>query len=103
VPALVLSETGGEPLIVLPLSAFRQIAGIGRVDADPQMAIDFPKLGTDEQRVLQLIAARLEMGAGTYGPLAVASDARDWRHEAAEELLDGCVYLACDVMRRKEG
>jgi hypothetical protein len=30
----------------------------------------------------------------------VQGDARDWRAEAAEELLDGCVYLACEAMRR---
>jgi hypothetical protein len=63
----------------------------------------FPDLGADERRVLEVIAARLRMGARTYGALDVANDARDWRREASEELLDGCVYLACEAMRRRAG
>ena len=102
VPALVLSETGGEPLMVLPLRAFRRIAGLeapGR--AEPQCAVLFPDLGTDERRVLEAIAARLQMGAGTYGALAIAGDPRDWRKEAREEALDAAVYLAIDLLGGK--
>jgi hypothetical protein len=58
------------------------------------------ELGTDERRVLLALARRLLAGHGTYGRLDVATDRRDWRSEAAEELLDGCVYLACETMRR---
>jgi hypothetical protein len=57
-------------------------------------------LGTDERRVLLVLARRLLAGQGAYGRLDVAKDRRDWRAEAAEELLDGCVYLACETMRR---
>lgn len=60
------------------------------------------ELGPDEQRVLLAIARRLAMGLKAYGPLDVHGDARDWRAEAAEELLDGCVYLACESMRRAQ-
>ncbi len=57
------------------------------------------ELGDDEVRVLVLIGRRLLMGRRSYGPL----DARDWRAEAAEELLDGCVYLAAETLRRGRG
>lgn len=100
VPAAVLSQTGGEPVIVLPLRAFRRIAGLDAAEPT-QLPIAFPDLGADELRVLQAIAARLSMGARQYGALAIVDDARDWRTEAAEELLDGCAYLACEAIRRR--
>jgi hypothetical protein len=56
-------------------------------------------LGADERRVLVAIAHRLASGRRAYGPLDVHGDRRDWRAEGAEELLDGCVYLACETMR----
>jgi hypothetical protein len=58
------------------------------------------ELGTDERRVLLALARRLLAGRRTYGRLDVAEDPRDWRSEAAEELLDGAVYLARETMRR---
>ena len=100
VPAVVMSATGAEPLIALPLRAFRRIAGLEVAEADPQTALRFPELGADELRVVETVAARLRMGARQYGPLDVQGDRRDWRQEAAEELLDGCVYLACEAMRK---
>jgi hypothetical protein len=57
-------------------------------------AVMLRDLGPDERAVLMAIADRLRHGAKLYGPLRVASDRRDWRQEAAEELFDGCVYLA---------
>jgi hypothetical protein len=51
-------------------------------------------LEPDALRVLCRIAERLAMGRHQYGPLQLATDRRDWREEAAQELLDGCVYLA---------
>jgi hypothetical protein len=60
-------------------------------------------LGDDEVRVLVLVGRRLLMGQRSYGPLDVRGDARDWRAEAAEELLDATVYLARDAMRRERG
>lgn len=101
VPAAVLSETGGEPVIVVPLRAFRLIAGIEPTEPRTQIPIAFPDLGSDELRVLQAIAARLTMGARQYGMLSISGDARDWQKEGAEELLDGCVYLACEAIRRR--
>jgi hypothetical protein len=55
-------------------------------------------LGDDELRVLAKIAERLRMGAGVYGPLSLATDKRDWRHEAFEEAADLSVYLACALV-----
>lgn len=101
VPAAVLSATGAEPLIVLPLRAFRVVAGLeGPPAEDPQTALAFPDLGEDERRVLEQIAARLRMGAGQYGALDVEGDPRDWRKEASEEALDLAVYLAAELLRR---
>lgn len=57
------------------------------------------RLGDDERRVLMAIAARLVRGAEQYGRLDVATDRRDWVHEAHEEFLDGCVYLAIKTLQ----
>lgn len=57
------------------------------------------QLGPDEIRVLERIAERLAMGRKQYGELAVENDPRDWKREASEELLDGCVYLAIASLR----
>ncbi len=54
------------------------------------------ELGHDEVRVLARIAERLRGGREAYGPLALATDARDFRgKEAREEIEDALVYLAC--------
>jgi hypothetical protein len=58
-------------------------------------------LGPDEHRVVLAVARRLAGGASTYGRLNVQGDPRNWHQEATEELLDGCVYLACASMRRE--
>jgi hypothetical protein len=58
-------------------------------------------LGDDEVRVVALVAKRLAIGRKCYGPLDIKGDRRDWRHEASEELLDGCVYLAAETLRRE--
>ena len=57
------------------------------------------ELGPDELRVLKKIAERLAMGQKQYGRLRLAHDARDFRKEAIEELLDAVVYLTCQVER----
>ncbi len=59
------------------------------------------QLGEGELSVLEEIARRLRFGKQTYGSLRPKSDPRDWRREASEELLDGCVYLACESLRRR--
>jgi hypothetical protein len=99
VPCAVLSETGGEPVAVLPLRAFRRIAGL---DPDAPLPADLGQgLGTDERRVLEAIGTRLHAGADCYGALRIETDPRDWRKEAAEEALDLAVYLAAELLRRE--
>lgn len=50
------------------------------------------ELGADELRVLLATAERLRRGRVEYGELRVATDARNWMREAAEELLDAAIY-----------
>lgn len=58
----------------------------------------------DEERVLERLRRRLEMGAKQYGELRVTHDprARNWSEEAEAEALDLCVYLAAAKMREAE-
>lgn len=57
-------------------------------------------MAPDEAEVVALVAERLAAGRRTYGALDLATDARDLRREASEELLDACVYLAADALKR---
>lgn len=57
-------------------------------------------LGEDERRVVLLIAQRLLKGQETYALLNVATEKRDMRQEAAEELLDATAYLAVKALQR---
>ncbi len=58
-------------------------------------------LGEGELLVLEAIAKRLRMGREQYGDLRPVPDSRDWKREPSEELLDGCVYLACETLRQR--
>jgi hypothetical protein len=58
-------------------------------------------LGSDELEAVALVAERLVAGAGHYGRLDLATDRRDFRHEASEELLDGIAYAAMDALRAR--
>jgi hypothetical protein len=51
-------------------------------------------LGDDELRVLTRIAMRLRRGQETYGRVHAATDRRDFKVEAREELDDFLVYDA---------
>jgi hypothetical protein len=59
------------------------------------------QLGPDERLVVLEVAERLVAGRKVYGPLDIAADPRDMRREAAEELLDSCVYAAVDALRQR--
>jgi hypothetical protein len=54
----------------------------------------------DEVRVLGVIAQRIGNGYSAYGPLRLERDRRDFGAELVAELLDGCVYGACEMLRR---
>lgn len=56
---------------------------------------------TDERRIVDLIADRLEHGRKQYGDLDLARDKRDWNQEALEEALDLAVYLAIALIKRR--
>lgn len=60
-------------------------------------------LGVDEGEVLALVAERLRDGRSVYGELRPATDPRDFRREALEEVADGLVYAAAALMRAKSG
>ncbi len=60
-------------------------------------------LGSDECEVVALVAERLVAGRAVYGPLQLATDRRDFRHEALLELADGCAYLAMGIVRAGHG
>jgi hypothetical protein len=57
------------------------------------------ELGTDELRVLLLVAERLRTGQRRYGRFDLAADRRNFHHEALEEIADALVYAACGLMR----
>jgi len=58
-------------------------------------------LEPDALEVLETIAERLIMGRRQYGDLVIDRDARDFRQEFAEEMLDGAVYAAIETVRQK--
>lgn len=59
------------------------------------------QLEPDAVEVLEQIAARLVMGGRQYGTLKIDHDARDFRGEFAEEMLDGAVYAAIQTIRER--
>jgi hypothetical protein len=60
------------------------------------------ELGPDELRVLGRIADRLRIGQTRYGRLSIKEDRRNWSNEMLEELLDGTVYGALELIRNEE-
>lgn len=48
-----------------------------------------------------VIAERLVVGRRQYGELRLATDRRDWVHEAADEAADLSVYLAAALIRAR--
>jgi hypothetical protein len=60
-------------------------------------------LEVDELRVIDVIVARISGGGrDQYGALVVATDARDFRKEAADEFADALWYMAAEVVRRAD-
>ena len=72
--------------------------------AEFDLAAIAAELGDVEVDVLVAIASRLKMGQWQYGKLKPpGEDRRDWVKEASDEAFDGCVYLALQMMKIKEG
>lgn len=57
------------------------------------------ELCPNELRVLVMLAERLRAGQDAYGALDPRGDAREWRRETMNEVLDAQVYCACELMR----
>lgn len=72
----------------------------GGGSSDAELLDVVAELGTDERRVLLVLARRLLQGQRQYGRLDVAGDRRDWRRERAEELADALVYGAIAEVAR---
>ena len=49
-----------------------------------------------------MISDRLDLGQKRYNQDVPIKDNRDFTQEALEELLDGCVYLAAELLRYKK-
>lgn len=58
---------------------------------------------SNNDRILELVKKRLELGQKKYNQDVPINDNRDYQEEALEELLDGVVYLAAQLIRIKEG
>jgi hypothetical protein len=80
------------------ISELERIAGIrSRIAALAEL------LGPDELAVLELVGNGLARGRTVYGELAIATDRRDFRAEAGDELRDALVYVACELLRLRKG
>lgn len=63
----------------------------------------YMNLGEYERKVLLGVGARLVKGQIQYGSLVSPDkDGRCWLQEASEEALDGCVYLALQLLSIKD-
>jgi hypothetical protein len=65
----------------------------------PQLFVDVHGLEPDAIRVVERIVERLRMGQRQYGPLDLATNPRNWKAEAAEELLDATAYFAMQALK----
>ena len=103
-PSLSITrENRGPILVTMALADFLDRVGRERPPGRPSLSCEGParcELGPDEQRVVAEVTRRLELGRGIYGQLDLAADRRDMQREATEELLDACVYLAAELLRR---
>ena len=64
-----------------------------------ELADIYAALNADERAVLMEIARRLVVGRRQYGALNLATDRRNFRREAFEEVVDMAVYMACDRVK----
>lgn len=88
-----------EPRLVRPMH-HREL----RIAEKEDLVLLLERMNLDELAVMQEIAhALLGKGRDEYGPLNLATDKRDFRREAAEELRDWLVYDAADKVKRRRG
>jgi len=53
-------------------------------------------------KIIEMVQARLDLGAKKYGKPNIASDGRDFVQESLEEVLDCCVYICGKLIEIKE-
>ena len=53
------------------------------------------------EKVVEKIKSRLDIGAKKYGEEILISDEREFIQEALEEVLDACIYLSCKLIQLK--
>lgn len=68
--------------------------------SNTQLLARIEALEPDERKIVEAIVERLEMGRKQYGAWNV-NDGRDYEAETLAELLDGCAYLAAEIVRRR--
>lgn len=56
----------------------------------------------EENKIVQLVAGRLQKGYKKYNQIMPIDDGRDWIEECLEEILDCCVYLGNALIILKE-
>ena len=54
------------------------------------------------EKIIEVIKNRLNIGAKKYGHEVDIHDGRDWEIETLEELLDACVYLSARILELKD-
>jgi hypothetical protein len=50
-------------------------------------------------KIIELIQQRLDIGKREYGEQLDVFDGGDWEKETLEELLDACVYLSSAILK----
>jgi len=53
-------------------------------------------------KILELIQGRLELGAKKYGKPNMVADGRNFVQESLEEILDCCVYISGKLIEIRE-
>jgi len=57
---------------------------------------------SNNERIIELIAERLEVGQKKYNQDMRLRDGRDMIQETLEELLDACVYITTELLKLEE-
>lgn len=60
------------------------------------------RVDDDNDELMELIKSRLEKGHKIYGQGVRTDDAYDWHVMALEEVLDGMVYIAAQIIRDRK-
>lgn len=72
--------------------------GVTRLE---QATADLARLNADELEAVAYLIVRLITGSRKHGPLALATDARDWPSEMLEEYADALFYAAFASVQRQ--